>query len=221
MRREGTTRKRCAMTTRGLLVLPAAATVSATSITPASADTPQVDQFRFVGLDEGTIRGCPVHDASGFEAVFEREYAAVRGTVFLLCHDRELAEDIAQDSFVELLRNWSRVSGYERPGAWVRRIAIRRTWKCVRRESHRRLLERRTWDRVAEQDDGHATGVSEAVGALPYQQRAAVVLHYYEGASLAEVATILGCTPSTAGVHLHRARRTLAGRLEGVAHVSR
>jgi RNA polymerase sigma-70 factor (ECF subfamily) len=44
-------------------------------------------------------------------------------------------------------------------------------------------------------------------------QRAAIVLFYFEDRPVSEIAEILDCAPSTAKVHLHRARKTLAERL--------
>lgn len=52
-----------------------------------------------------------------------------------------------------------------------------------------------------------------AVRLLPLKQRTAVVLFYFEDRPVAEVAQLLGCSPATARVHLHRARRRLAALL--------
>lgn len=53
-----------------------------------------------------------------------------------------------------------------------------------------------------------------AVGQLPAQQRAAVVLFYYEDRPVSEIVDLLGCTESAAKVWLHRARRRLADLLD-------
>ena len=76
-----------------------------------------------------------------FDSMFAAEYAAVLRTVFLICHDTHLAQDITQEAFVELLRHWDKVSRYERPGAWVRRVAIRKLVKAMRRDVRRREAE--------------------------------------------------------------------------------
>jgi RNA polymerase sigma factor (sigma-70 family) len=148
----------------------------------------------------------------GFDDVFYVEFRSVARTVFLICHDHDRAEDITQDAFVELLRRWERVSNYERPGAWVRRVAIQ---LAIR--SHRR--DRRRW-RAEQAVDVPAqpplTDVDidlvRAVRELPAQQRAAVVLFYFEDLPIGEIADLLGCSPATTRVHLHRARVRL-GRL--------
>ena len=73
-----------------------------------------------------------------FDSMFAAEYPAVLRTVFLICHDIQQAQDVTQDAFVELLRHWDKVSRYDRPGAWVRRVAIRKMLKAMRREVRRR-----------------------------------------------------------------------------------
>jgi RNA polymerase sigma-70 factor (ECF subfamily) len=51
--------------------------------------------------------------------------------------------------------------------------------------------------------------VSDALRRLSGSQRAAIVLHYFEDRTAAEIATILGCAEPTARVHLHRGRNRL------------
>src|SRR5947207_15231401 len=60
-----------------------------------------------------------------FEMFFLTEHGSVLRTVQLLLGDRQAAEDATQEAFYRLLVHWKKVSQYERPGAWVRRVAIR------------------------------------------------------------------------------------------------
>jgi RNA polymerase sigma-70 factor (ECF subfamily) len=151
--------------------------------------------------------------ASGdFDSMFAAEYSAVLRTVFLICHDTHQAQDITQEAFVELLRHWDKVSRYERPGAWVRRVAIRKLHKTMRRDVRRRAAEG-SLDPPATLEPADVD-VLRAVRALPLRQRTAVVLHYFEDLSLHDVADVLDCSASTAGVHLHRARARLGGLLK-------
>jgi RNA polymerase sigma-70 factor (ECF subfamily) len=151
-----------------------------------------------------------------YDGVFAAEYAPVLRTVYLVCHDLPLAQDVTQDAFVELLRHWGKVSRYDRPGAWVRRVAIRRLLKVRRRDARRRQAE-------VSFEPGAAGGSSDldvlrAVAGLPLRQRTAVVLYYYEDRPLHEVAEILDCSPSTAAAHVHRARAKLGDLLKEVSH---
>lgn len=60
-----------------------------------------------------------------FTGFFRDEYPRLVRTLFLVVRDAEQARDIAQDAFVQLFARWRRISDYERPDAWVRRVGIR------------------------------------------------------------------------------------------------
>jgi RNA polymerase sigma-70 factor (ECF subfamily) len=140
--------------------------------------------------------------------LFATEFRPDARTVFLIVHDRERAEDITQDAFVELLRRWRKISRYDRPGAWVRRIAVRMAIREVRRERRRPDVElEAALPTVAEPADAD---LRRAIRGLPPMQRAAVVLFYFEDRPTAELSDILGCSDATVRVHLYRARKRLA-----------
>jgi len=148
-------------------------------------------------------------DAFEFAAFFRDQFADVTRTAYLVLHDRDAAEDVAQDAFTQLYKHWDKVSAYERPDAWVRRVAIRLAVRAARRDQLRnRLLP---WvsppTLVAQTSD---PDLAAALRALPPHQRAVVALYYYEGRPLTEIADLLGCTHSTAKVHLFKARKRLA-----------
>ena len=146
-----------------------------------------------------------------YDLLFTVEFPNVMRTVYLILHDVDRAEDVTQDAFVQLLKHWKKVSRYDRPGAWVRRVAIRLAMGVLQRERLRSVLERKV---EPTPEPGPADpDVLRAIGALPGMQRASVVLFYFEDRPLAEIADILGCSPSTARVHLHHARRRLANTL--------
>jgi RNA polymerase sigma factor (sigma-70 family) len=148
-----------------------------------------------------------------FAALFEAEFSSVAREVYLVCHDLGRAEDITQDAFVQLLRHWRRVARYDRPGAWVRRVAIRAALRSVHREARRRPLERRAAGPAPSDQPFEDHELLSVVRSLPPQQRAAVALFYYEDLPIGDVATVLGCSAATARVHLHKARRALRERV--------
>ena len=143
-----------------------------------------------------------------YSTFFRAEFAAVLRTVALMLRDPGRAEEITQDAFIQLLRDWPKISRYERPQAWVRRVAIRLAMRAIRRERlwslvRLELLPLRRGSACRRFD------VPGAIRRLPGSQRAAIVLHYYEDRPVADVAVILGCSEPTVRVHLHRGRKRL------------
>jgi RNA polymerase sigma factor (sigma-70 family) len=153
-----------------------------------------------VVLDRNRRRG-------DFAELFRREFASIVRTAYLIVDSREAAEDIAQDAFVQLLRHWTKVSRYDRPEAWVRRVAIRLAVHSAKRERRRRLLERQPGDIALIPDQ--TSDVVAAVRHLPAIQRAAIALFYFEDRPVVEVADILGLSVGAVKQHLHRARRRI------------
>jgi RNA polymerase sigma factor (sigma-70 family) len=145
---------------------------------------------------------------AAYTQLFRAEFAAVTKSVFFIIHDREKAEDVAQDAFVQLLKNWKKVSVYERPDAWVRRVAIRLAVRQVRRDRLLSIIKRDI--RTAPEVKARDLDVFACIRQLPAMQRAAIVLFYFEDRPIAQVAEILGCAEATARVHLHRGRKRLA-----------
>jgi RNA polymerase sigma-70 factor (ECF subfamily) len=146
-----------------------------------------------------------------FAWFFREEFPRVVRAVFLVLNDRQRAEDVAQEAFIQLLSHWKKVSRYDRPEAWVRRVAIRLAVRALRRERRRSVVERAL--DVPTPAVPQDIDVLQAVRQLPGAQRAVIVLFYFEDRPVAEIAEILGCAQATAKVHLHRARRRLGKML--------
>ena len=149
---------------------------------------------------------------SDYPTLFRREYPSVLRDVTMVMGDREAARDVTQEAFARLYANWRKVSRYERPGAWVRRVAIREAVKGKRRharaEASAHLVSLPGGSSYTPSVHDHE--LTAAIAPLPPMQRAAVVLHYIHDLPVREVGDILGCREATANVHLHRARKRLA-----------
>jgi len=170
------------------------------------------------GLAHARTIGLVTEVDAGYSTFFRDEFPAVVRTIALMLRDRPRAEEITQDAFIQLLLAWPKISGYERPEAWVRRVAVRLAMRSIRRD--------RLWTLVrggllpSEPARPSRFDVDGAIRRLSASQRAAIVLHYYEDRPLAEVALILGCAEPTARVHLHHGRnrlRQLLGEDDDVA----
>ena len=133
---------------------------------------------------------------------------------FLLTGDKELAEDIAQEAFVRIL---GRFGDKRSPDSF--RAYLRATVMNVARGHFRKLRLERSWLRSAT-----SQGTSEAkpppdhetrhdlwarMSVLPYRQRAALVLRYYEDLSENQAADALGCSPAAVKSLVARAMETM------------
>jgi RNA polymerase sigma-70 factor, ECF subfamily len=152
-----------------------------------------------------------------FEDFYCREYRALVAILLSITGDLGRAEDLAQDAFAEAHRRWARIARYEKPGAWVRRVALNRSRSVWRR----RERDARVWPPFgggASSTDGIPSEPSQAVWravrSLPKRQAQCIALRYLDDRTTAEIAEVLGCAEPTVRVHLHRAHAALAERLE-------
>ena len=152
-----------------------------------------------------------------FDELFRREYDHIVRDVYLITGQQATATEVTQDAFAEAVAHWRRVRHHDRPGAWVRKVAIRRAIKVRNRDRRRNALAIKAWAEPraprSAPDTGAVVDVVAALDALTPMQRALVVLHYFDDHPVAEAAELVGCKPSTASVHLHRARQTLGVQL--------
>ena len=131
----------------------------------------------------------------------------------LLTGDAHAAQDLVQASLLKLYRAWSRIDTSAEPDAYLRRIIVNthRSWWRARRLQETPVPE--VPEAAAGEDaaDRHAVGalVRQALAQLPRQQRAVLVLRYYEDLPEADVASLLGCSPGAVKTHAHRGLRAL------------
>jgi RNA polymerase sigma factor (sigma-70 family) len=143
-----------------------------------------------------------------YEWLFRASYPSVLRTVFLITRDIGRAEEVCQDAYLLLLERWSKVSQFEHPEAWVRKVAVRMAIRVTQREKRRTRLEATAQN--APEPHLPDLDLATALGELTPMQRAAVVLYYYEDRPVIEVARALRVSPSTVKQHLYRARSRLA-----------
>ncbi|HRW38011.1 MAG: sigma-70 family RNA polymerase sigma factor [Acidimicrobiales bacterium] len=147
-------------------------------------------------------------DHDDFDALFRAEYPALVRELRLVCGGVPLAEEVAAEAFVACWSRWSEVSTYDRPGAWVRRVALRqagrRRWRRARRGDLERIAA--SW---ASTDGPLDLDLLEALRDLTHPQRVAVVLHHLAGWPADDIAEVLGCAEATVRSHLRRGRQRL------------
>lgn len=136
---------------------------------------------------------------------------------YMTLRDRELARDAAQETFLKAYRALPTLRSEETEKAWLTRIAVN-VCRDIQRKAWWRLIDRRiTPEDLPEaftEDKLPDSTPLLAVMNLPRALRQTVVLHYYQGMTLAEIARALGEKPSTVRGRLIRARKKLYDKLE-------
>jgi len=151
-----------------------------------------------------------------FENFYRREFRKLVGLAYALSGSRLGAEDLAQEAMMAAHGQWDRIGLYERPDAWVRRVLANKAVSLHRRK----MAEARA---VARLTLGHQEALPELepvdeefwakVRSLSKKQAQAVTLFYLEDRSIEDISVVLECSPSTAKVHLFKARKNLARKL--------
>lgn len=133
-------------------------------------------------------------DPHAFRALVQAHGPMVHATALRVTQNAQVAEEVAQETFLEQTRRCSSVT--QSFGAWLHRVSWLQACLAVRRDSTRRRAEEamaETWH-----TDREATWVEiephldEALNELPQDQREALVLYFHEGRTQADVARHLG-----------------------------
>ena len=168
-------------------------------------------------------------DRHAFGELVRQHQSAVRGFLRRLTGGRHaLADDLAQETFLEAYRCLARFHGESAFGTWLHGIAYNRF-----RNSRRHQRETVEWTDEIEISDaaaGHATTVPPAPATVDLQQdlatalarlsadeQSAIHLCYAEGLTHEEAAGVLGCPLGTVKTHVLRAKAKLRTTLRAWA----
>ncbi|HZU24470.1 MAG TPA: sigma-70 family RNA polymerase sigma factor [Bryobacteraceae bacterium] len=157
-------------------------------------------------------------DKSAFAAIV-REYQSMVYSVGLhYLRNAALAEEIAQDVFLDLYRNLRSVESGAHLVWWLRRVTVNR---CIDRGRKRAWRAEVALEKVAEpasarveQDPMASDALRRLVAALPEHQRAIVILRFQEDLDPTEIARVLEMPVNTVKSRLHRALGMLREKLE-------
>jgi RNA polymerase sigma factor (sigma-70 family) len=151
-----------------------------------------------------------------FEALYRRYVKDVYHYSLALLRNPADAEDVTQTTFMNAYRAYKRGEEIEKPQNWLIKIAHNVARTRYARAS-RRVKEVPLEDHVdqlalPEEDRPDVEGVLRALGRLPFNQRAALVMRELEGRSYAEIADTIGVSVPAVETLIFRARRSLRVR---------
>ncbi len=115
--------------------------------------------------------------------------------------DRDLAEELAQESLARAYRDWDRVGGLDHPEAWVHRVAVNLANSHFRRRRHEQAARRRAAARTTQAwtdpEPGLGPVLLAALAGLTRRQREALVLRFVLDLSVAATAEHMHCAEGT------------------------
>ena len=144
-----------------------------------------------------------------FEDFAAARLPALLRYALLLSGEREQARDIVQDVLTRALLRWDRIDRADEPYAYVRRMVTNEYLSWRRRRRLVTVPLEHSPEPVAAGPDEHGEELWALLTDLPRQQRAVLVLRYYEGLGDQEIGDVLGCRSSTVRAYASRALATL------------
>ena len=149
--------------------------------------------------------------------VCEHQDAVLR-TCFLYLCDRTMAEDASQETFLRAWRAVDTFRGESSEKTWLMKIAARVCYDMNRSAWFRMINRRVTPDMLPEpaaDADSRDEALTLAVMRLPRRLREAVVLYYYQGMTVVEIADALSISHAAVSGRLKRGRERLKTMMKG------
>ena len=181
--------------------------VEETTVTSVSAaEKPRVPNFdEDIVIVERFLSG----DESAFEILYSRYHDKVLAISRGILLDSEEAADAVQEIFTLVLRHLHRFDRRSRFSTWLFRVAVNRSIQEARKARHKHkhvALFEAMEAAIPEEHEPENLKIHQAMEKLSPNDRAIIVLFYWEELSLQEIADSLGCNVNAAKTRLYRAR---------------
>jgi len=183
-----------------------------------------MSRFADIQIDEGVVKRAARGDVRAHEIIYRAFSAPVYSMCLRFTRVPAHAEDLVQETFVEIIRSISAFRGEAPLGSWVRRIAVTKSLMFLRSAWHKRgqSLDDDFEDTTAGRPESHgvssnpehAIDLDAALASLPSVSRAVVWLHDVEGFTHKEIAGLVGKTESFSKSQLSRAYQRLRPLLD-------
>ena len=155
----------------------------------------------------------PVSELS-FDALYEQYATDVLRVAYYYLGDRQRAEDVTQDVFIRFLQNRPvLIAGREK--SWLLKVALNRCRDLWRSAWLKKIVLGHPAFELFPADDeigraADSVALAEAVNRLPPDFKEVVLLHYYQGYGVSEIAEMLSVAEGTVSSRLSRARTRMA-----------
>lgn len=164
-------------------------------------------------------------DESALQALMDAYGPVLKRTAILLVKDRQLAEEVVQDTFITAFRKSHQLSSNDAIKGWLITITLNGCRSRMRTWNWRNLFpakEETAFDQLEETDllpeaklltAIEEQRVHQAVQALPYTYREPITLYYFHDMTVDELAKAMNAKPNTVKTRLARGRAILKKEL--------
>ncbi len=184
-----------------------------------------------VWSEQELVRRCKEGSEAAYAELVRQHRQRLLNLAFRLTNSRETAEDVVQETFLAAFRSMERFTPRPSLAPWMTTICVRLAGKAAEKRSNTRVA---SLDQLTETDppmalsalfgtadgdrhDPHAAAeaaelrraLTDAIAALPYRQRVAVVLRFVSGLDYADAAQAMDVPLNTYKSHLLRGTRQL------------
>ncbi|MEJ2603542.1 MAG: RNA polymerase sigma factor [Gammaproteobacteria bacterium] len=177
--------------------------------------------FAGITIDETVLDRARRGDARAHESLYRSFSPAVYTLSLRLVKTPALAEDMLQETFIEVMRSLPRYRGDASLATWIRRIAVSKCLMHLRSAWHNRAAGFADGDDPADaaaplaESVGLRMDLQDALASLAPESRVVVWLHDVEGYTHREIAVLMQRTESFSKSQLARAHQKLRELLEG------
>jgi len=181
--------------------------------------------------DQDLVQQINDGDEKAFRLLVDRHQKMVLHTCLGFVQDRNDAEDLAQEIFVELYHSLHKFRGESKLSTWIYRIAVNRSLNFVRDNKRRKFFRSigislgdetkvdvadESWSSRPDhevENDQRRINLYKAINSLPERQRVAFTLSKLEDLAYQDIAEVMGLSLSSVESLIHRAKLGLQKKL--------
>ena len=178
-----------------------------------------MSKFADIQIDPGIVKRAARGDAKAHEIIYRAYSSPVYSVCLRFTRVPAQAEDLLQETFIEVIRSIAKFRGEAPLGIWIRRVAVSKALMFLRSAWHKRgqSLDDDWEEMMTGSQLGHgsptqpeqAIDLDAALGNLSAVTRTVVWLHDVEGYTHKEIAALLGKSESFSKSQLSRAYQKL------------
>lgn len=166
--------------------------------------------------EQRLLAACLAHDRQAQYQLYQGYKTAMFSAALRILGDRDLAQDVLQEAFVEVFQGLAGFRQESTLGAWIKMVVVRRALRTLRCEQRMEVYdaERHPEPLVAWHDSLTGEALDRAIAELPAGYRAVFCLVEVEGYPHREVAKLLNISEGTSKSQLFNAKRLLQRKLQ-------